>query len=168
LNRRLELKTELLRLEGAGFNEREIVEQLHERFHAARKTVYYYYRTRPQWQPEILGLSEAKEAYHQTLNRLEYIYKEFSIICLSAREDSNKIGALKGMLETTLKKAELTGVLVAGIAAEDKPTFQSLLDQEALESLSPEDNALVMRAAGVFLKKRGALLEMRDQDVQMR
>ncbi len=164
MNRRLDLKAELLKMEGAGFNRSEIIDQLCSTFKVKPCTIYYYYRTRPQWQPEILGLSEAKEAYHQTLNRLEYIYQKFSAISMRASEDSNKIGALKGMLETTLKKAELTGVIVPGVPSAEKPTFQSLLDQEVMDRLTPSEEAVVMRAAELFLKKRGELLELREKE----
>lgn len=167
MNRRLELKTELLKMEGAGIGRPEIVEQLCLKYHVRPQSIHWYYRTRSQWQPEILGLSEAKEAYHQTLNRLEYIYQKFSSVYFQAPEANNKIGALRGMLETTLKKAELTGVLVAGVPSEDKPTFQSLIEQEVLDSLTPDENAIVIKAAALFMQKRDELMEQKGQEDRM-
>lgn len=154
-------------MEGAGLSRPDITEQLCSKFPVRPKTVEYYYRTRSQWQPEILGLSEAKESYHQTLNRFEYQYRKSSAIAMRASEDSNKLGALKLMFAITVKKAELTGVLVPGVASEDKPTFQSLLDEEVMDHLTRDENELVLQAASVFMKKRGELLEMREQEKTM-
>ncbi|MCJ7423426.1 hypothetical protein MUP01_04055 [Candidatus Bathyarchaeota archaeon] len=167
MNRRLELKTDLLKMEGAGVSRPDIIEQLCLKFHVRPKSVYWYYQTRSQWQPEIMGLSEAKEAYHQTLNRLEYIYQKFSSVYMSAPEANNKIGALRGMLETTLKKAELTGVLVPGVPSEGKQNFQSLIEQEVLDSLSPDENAVVIEAASLFMRKRSELMSLREQEKNM-
>jgi hypothetical protein len=151
-------------MEGAGISRPDIVKELCVRFHVRPATIHYYYRSRSLWQPEILGLSEAKEAYHQTLNRLEYIYQKFSSIYLTAPEANNKIGALKGMLETTLKKAELTGVLVPGMPSEDKQSFQSLIDQEVMEHFTEEENKVVLDAASIFMRKRKELLSLREPE----
>jgi len=164
VNRRLELKTELLKMEGAGFSKADIVQELHTKFKVATKTVYYYYRTRHEWQPAILGLAAGKEAFHQTLNRLDYIYQKFSYVHLQAHDDNNKIGALKGMLETTLKKAELTGILVPNQSADEQASFMDLIDREVMETLTPEEEAIVMKAAELFQKKREAALATHEQE----
>jgi hypothetical protein len=122
VNRRLELKTDLLKMEGAGINRPDITEQLCLKYSQPRSSINYYWRTRHKWQREILGLSEGKQAYHQTLNRLEYIYQKFSSVYMSATESNGKIGALRGMLETALKKAEITGVFVPGMLPEVSQT----------------------------------------------
>lgn len=152
-------------MEGAGIGKLEIVEQLSIKYHMRQSSIRYYFRSRSQWQPEILGLSEAKESYHQTLNRLEYIYQKFSSVYFEAPEANNKIGALRGMLETTLKKAELTGVLVPGVPSEDKTSFMSLIEQEVMDSLTPDENAVVMKAASLFMRKRGELMSLREQEL---
>ena len=97
------------------------------------------------------------------MNRLEYIYKNFSTVYMTTTEGSNKIGALRGMLDTVLKKAELTGVLVSGVASADKPTFQSLIEQEVMDNLLPEENMVVMKAASLFMRKRGELMSLRGE-----
>jgi hypothetical protein len=95
---------------------------------------------------------------------LEYIYQKFSSVYFSAPEANNKIGALRGMLETTLKKAELTGVIVSGVPSEDKTSFQSLIEQEVMDSLTPDENMVVMKAASLFMRKRGELMQLRGQE----
>ena len=158
MKNRLEFKLDLLTMEGQGFNRSEIVQQLAEKHSVSTKLVYYYINTRTRWQPEILGLETAKEAYHQTLNRLEYIYRHFSLIAQTAPENSNKVGALKGMLATITKKAELTGVLTPiGAPIE----LDEGLDQEVFEHLSVEEREVIGRATYIYLTKRQEMEEHR-------
>jgi hypothetical protein len=155
MKNRLEYKLDLLQMEGQGFNRTETVQHLAEKHGVSERVGYYYFKTRSRWQPEILGLETAKDAYHQTLNRLEYIYRHFSLIASSAPENSNRVGALKGMLETVIKKAEITGVL----APSDMPSINvdAVLDEATFKSLTPEENLTVVRATSMFLQKRQSL-----------
>jgi hypothetical protein len=155
MKNRVEYKLDLLQMEGQGFNRAEIVEQLAEKYNVSKRLGYYYFKTRARWQPEILGLEDAKDSYHQTLNRLEYIYRRFSILSSNAPEASNRVGALKGMLEALRTKAEVTGVL--GPSSQTTVLIEDGLDSEVFNALTPEENALVMCATDLFLKKKQGL-----------
>jgi hypothetical protein len=164
VNRRLDVKTELLKLEGAGFTRPEIIDQLSEKFHVSPRTIRYYYRTRYKWQPEITGLASAKAAYHQALNRLEHIYRKFSLILLQASEDNAKIGALKGMLETQWKKAMISGVLTPNTATEESHESQDLAYDEALKNLTLEEQDIVIKAVEVVRRKREQIQQHHNQE----
>lgn len=152
MKNRMKLKLELLRMEGQGLNKSEIVDALAQQFHVSRKLGYYYYKTRSQWQPEILGLEDAKAAYHQTLNRLEFIYRHFSLLAQTAPENSNRVGALKGMLATIIKKAELTGVLApSGTSSLD---VDDVFDDATFRALAPQERDLIMQATQIFLRRK--------------
>lgn len=156
MKNRLEFKLDLLTMEGQGFNRSEIVQQLSQKHSVSTKLVYYYLTTRARWQPEILGLEDAKDAYHQTLNRLEFIYRHFSLIAQTAPENSNKVGALKGMLATITKKAELTGVLTPTGAPME---LDEDLDHEVFEHLTVAEREIIGRATYVYLTKRQEMEE---------
>jgi hypothetical protein len=160
MKNRLEYKTDLLQMEGQGFTRAETVQYLADKHHVSTKLGYYYFKTRARWQPEILGLEDAKDGYHQTLNRLEYIYRRFSVIATTAPEYSNRVGALKGMLETVRTKAEITGVL--GPTTPILNIGDERLDAEVFKTLSEEENTIVMRATHLFLEKKQDLLAPRN------
>ena len=45
----LERRLELLRLEGNGLNKQEIVEELSAKFTCSKDTLWYDFRTKPDW-----------------------------------------------------------------------------------------------------------------------
>jgi len=162
MKNRLEYKLDLLQMEGEGFNRTEIIQFLADKHHVSERVGYYYFKTRGRWQPEILGLKDAKDAYHQTLNRLEYIYRHFGHIAVTAPENSNRVGALKGMLDTTLRKAEILGIWT-GIQPEQVQEDPASI--EVLQALSVEEEAIVMRAVNLFLDKKDQFLVKRVQEM---
>ena len=70
----------------------------------------------------------------------------------SAPEASNKVGALKGMLEVIRTKAEITGVL--GPQSLTPAVIEDALDSEVFKILTLEENEIVMHATQLFLKKK--------------
>jgi hypothetical protein len=152
MKNRLEYKLDLLQMEGQGFTRTEIVSYLADKHKVSKKLGYYYFKTRARWQPELLGLEDAKDSYHQTLNRLEYIYRRFSLLSANAPEFSNRVGALKGMLEVLRTKAEITGVL--GPQIQPAAFLEDALDSEVFNILTPEENEVVMHATDLFLTKK--------------
>jgi hypothetical protein len=167
LNRRtIARHTEELHLEGAGFARPEIEEKIHEQFHVSKRTVQRDFRTRADWQFEIMGLSKdsAKDCFYETVNRYEQNYRRYSLVYLQATESSSRIGAVKGMVDTQVKKAEIMGALVPNLASGDQRRPQSLIDDEALKALSPEEEQIVLKAVLVFQKKRERIMQLHGQE----
>ena len=46
-------RLELLKMEGMGFNQSEIVKQLSEKYRCSERTVYYDFENRRDWQPAL-------------------------------------------------------------------------------------------------------------------
>ena len=49
-------RLDLLKLEGMGFNQSEIVKQLSEKYRCSDRTVYYDFENRRDWQPALQQL----------------------------------------------------------------------------------------------------------------
>ena len=62
-------RLELLKLEGMGFNQSEIVKELGEKFQCSARTVYYDFENREDWQPVLQQLNEHQAILLKTVNR---------------------------------------------------------------------------------------------------
>ena len=79
----VERRLELLKLEGMGFNQVEIVKQLSQKHGCSDRTVYYDFENRANWQPTLQQLSDHEAILLKTVNRYEQIYREASIRLLT-------------------------------------------------------------------------------------
>jgi len=103
----VDLKRDLIRLIGQGFNLAEIVQSLSGKYHVSQRDIYYHYSTLDKWTQYFLTTQQAKQDFLSSCIRLDYIYRSFSFLYLNSSDTNVKLGALNGMLRTIRDKAEL-------------------------------------------------------------
>jgi hypothetical protein len=96
-----ERRLEVLKLEGLGFSQPEIVKEISTKYACSPRTVYHDFETRETWQPFT-----TKETALIILNRFTQIYRDASFQRLKAEGDSNRIGWTKIMLDANKALAE--------------------------------------------------------------
>ena len=106
----VERRLELLKLEGLGFSQPEIVTQLSQKHQCSGRTVYRDFERRDRWQPELQSLKNHSEILMRTVNRYEQIYRQASIRLLTGTQEATQLGALNIMLRANDKVFE-TAVL---------------------------------------------------------
>ena len=119
VNRRLEL----LKLEGLGFSQPEIVKELSEKFQCSGRTVYHDFEGRERWQPELQHVEDHGRILMKIVNRYEQIYRQASIKLLTGAQEATQIGALNVMLKANgmvFETAVLPELLHRLKALEDK------------------------------------------------
>jgi len=60
-------RLELLKMEGMGFNQAEIVKQLSEKYQYSDRTIYYDFENRAEWQPVLQQLDDHEAILLKTL-----------------------------------------------------------------------------------------------------
>ena len=103
-------RLDLLKLEGMGFNQSEIVKQLSEKYRCSERTVYYDFENRRDWQPSLQQLDDHQSILLKTVNRYEQIYRQASVRLLTGTQEATQLGALNIMLKANSKVWE-TAVL---------------------------------------------------------
>ena len=106
----VERRLELLKLEGLGFSQPEIVTQLSQKHQCSGRTVYRDFECLDRWQPELQSLKNHSEILMRTVNRYEQIYRQASIRLLTGTQEATQLGALNIMLRANDKVFE-TAVL---------------------------------------------------------
>ena len=106
MNNTLERRSYLLKLEGQGFNRREVTTAICEKFDVCRETVHRDYRGKSNWQPRLLELKDAKAYVMMAANRANHIYREASFRCLQTDNEAVKVGYLRVMLEANKQLCE--------------------------------------------------------------
>jgi hypothetical protein len=96
VNRRLEL----LKLEGLGFSQAEIVKELSQKATCSERTIYNDFECRVNWQPVLQSVVKPDEVLLKVLNRYEQIYRQASMRFLSSSNELARIAALNIMLKT--------------------------------------------------------------------
>jgi hypothetical protein len=109
----VERRTELLKMEGMGFCQSEIVKHLSEKHQCSGRTLYRDFQTRRVWQPKISCHADRRQAYYSILNRFEQIYRKASFTFQHCRNESVKIAALKVMLDALTRIKDLANVSAA-------------------------------------------------------
>jgi len=89
----------LLKLEGLGFSEVEIVKELSQKNACSERTIYNDFESRATWQPILQGGIEPNEVLLKVVNRYEQIYRQASMRFLTASNELAKLGALNIMLK---------------------------------------------------------------------
>jgi transcriptional antiterminator len=97
----------LLKLEGMGFNQVEIVKQLSQKHGCSDRTVYYDFENRASWQSTLQQLSDHEAILLKTVNRYEQIYREASVRLLTGTQELTQLGALNIMLKVNSKIYEV-------------------------------------------------------------
>jgi hypothetical protein len=104
----LEIRLEILKAEGLGFNQAEAVKTISEKYDVPKSVLWYHYRTKPKWQPHFQGIDTEKLRL-TILNRYEYCYRESSFILHTTLNENVKLGALSRMIETLHGQSDLLG-----------------------------------------------------------
>jgi hypothetical protein len=92
-------RLELLKLEGLGFSQAEIVKELSQKCACSSRTVYNDFETREGWQPVVQSVIDARGVLLKVINRYEQIYRQASIRLLTASNELAQLGALNTMLK---------------------------------------------------------------------
>ncbi len=92
-------RLELLKLEGLGLSQAEIVKQLCKNYGCAERTVYNDFEIRTSWQPMLQGVNKPEGLVLKTMNRHEQIYRQGSILFRSSPNQLVQLGALNIMLK---------------------------------------------------------------------
>ena len=96
----------MLKMEGNGFNQVEIVQHLSEKFQCSARTVYRDFEKREEWQPFLQHLDDHGRVLMKILNRYEQVYRHAGFLLLQASHENAKLGALKIMLEANKQLCE--------------------------------------------------------------
>jgi hypothetical protein len=100
-------RLELLKLEGIGFNQAEIVKDLSEKHRCSARTVYYDFENREDWQPVLQQLGDSQSILLKAVNRYEQIYRQASVRLLTGVQEATQLGALNIMLKANSKILEV-------------------------------------------------------------
>jgi hypothetical protein len=92
-------RLELLKLEGLGFSQAEIVKELSQKCACSRRTVYNDFETREGWQPVVQSVIDSRRVLLKVVNRYEQIYRQASVRLLTASNELAQLGALNAMLK---------------------------------------------------------------------
>jgi len=92
-------RLELLKLEGLGFSQAEIVKELSGKLGVSRRTVYSDFETRESWQPIVQSVTDARKLLFKVDNRYEQVYRQASVRLLTFTEETSQLGALNVMLK---------------------------------------------------------------------
>jgi len=101
-------RLELLKLEGLGLTQIEIVKQLSQKAECAQRTVYNDFETRAVWQPILQSVIKSEDVLLKITNRYEQIYRQASLRVLSSSNSYVQIGALNVMARVNSLMFETT------------------------------------------------------------
>lgn len=93
-------RLELLKLEGLGFSQAEIVKELSVKFACSHRSVYSDFETREGWQSSLQSGLKPNEVLLKVINRYEQIYRQASMRFLTSSNELARIAALNIMLKT--------------------------------------------------------------------
>lgn len=102
VNRRLEL----LKLEGLGLSQVEIVRQLSQKMSCSERTVYSDFECRQTWQPLLQGANSPNDVLMKVINRYDEIYRQASKRMLTSSNILAQLGALNIMLKANALMAQ--------------------------------------------------------------
>ena len=92
-------RLELLKLEGLGFSQAEIVKELSVKCACSERTVYSDFETRASWQPTLQSVVNSEGVLFKVVNRYEQIYRQASMRLLTSSNELAQLGALNAMLK---------------------------------------------------------------------
>ena len=99
-------RSEVLRLEGLGFSQAEIVKELSQKAGCSKSTIYNDFETRASWQPTLQSAIKPDNSLLKVTNRYEQIYRQASIRLLTNQNELAQLGALNIMLKVNSKLHE--------------------------------------------------------------
>ncbi len=108
-------RLEMLKLEGLGFSQAEIVKELSQKSGCSKRTVYADFESRTAWQPSLQGIIKPDKLLLKIVNRYEQIYRQASMRLLTSSNELAQLGALNTMLKANAALFE-TAVLPSFLA----------------------------------------------------
>ena len=92
-------RLELLKYEGLGLSQAEVVKQLSQKVGCSKRTVYNDFETRASWQPTLQSVVNSEGVLFKVVNRYEQIYRQASMRLLTSSNELAQLGALNAMLK---------------------------------------------------------------------
>ena len=89
----------MLKLEGLGFSQAEIVKELSQKNACSKRTIYNDFESRATWQPILQSAVKPSEVLLKVVNRYEQIYRQASMRLLTSSNTLAQLGALNIMLK---------------------------------------------------------------------
>jgi len=99
-------RLELLKLEGLGFSQAEIVKELSQKLGCSGRTLYKDFENRAVWQPSLLGVLDNQRVLSKVINKYEQIYRQASVRLLTFTQEASQLGALNVMLKANTMLCE--------------------------------------------------------------
>jgi hypothetical protein len=116
-------RLELLKLEGLGFSQAEVVNELSVKSACSKRVLYKDFETRKSWQPTIQSVVNSEAVLLKVINRYEQIYRQASMRVLTSSNELAQLAALNTMLKanTALFETAVLPELIRKLEAlEDK------------------------------------------------
>ena len=157
----VEIRLELLKKIGEGFNKTETSKYLAEKFGLTLNGAYYHFRTKDKWLPQYCAFDS--DFSFQVKQRFNHIYRESSFRYLHAENDNARIGYLRTMLEANRKCAEYlpdeladTNVSVGWKENSDslKPTLEEMNQwkQWIDDNCTPEEHQTITEMTRLWIR----------------
>jgi hypothetical protein len=101
---------ELLKLEGLGFSQAEIVNELSQKLTCSKRVLYKDFESREIWQPVLQSVVKSDKVLLKVMNRYEQIYRQASLRFITTSNELARMAALNIMLKANSLMCE-TAVL---------------------------------------------------------
>ena len=92
-------RLELLKLEGLGFSQAEIVNELSQKLTCSKRVLYKDFESRAIWRPVLQSVVRSDKVLLKVLNRYEQIYRQASMRLLTTSNELARMAALNIMLK---------------------------------------------------------------------
>ena len=92
-------RLELLKLEGLGFSQAEVVNELSVKSACSKRVVYKDFESRATWQPILQSVTNPDKVLLKVVNRYEQIYRQASLRLMTVQNELAQLGALNIMLK---------------------------------------------------------------------
>jgi len=115
-------RLELLKLEGLGFSQAEVVKELSVKCECSERTVYSDFETRESWQPSLQSVVNSEGVLFKVVNRYEQIYRQ---ACMLWKRMKVVLSLLKALVLTPNEKTTEFGSILAIARSEARKREQS-------------------------------------------
>jgi hypothetical protein len=103
-------RLELLKLEGLGFSQAEIVNELSQKLTCSKRVMYKDFESDEVWQPVLQSVVKTDGVLLKVMNRYEQIYRQASLRFITTSNELARMAALNIMLKANSLMCE-TAVL---------------------------------------------------------
>jgi len=90
----VERRLELLKLEGEGYSQNEIVKLLTKQFHRSPRSIRYDFQQRGKWQPKLSSLDDPQKVLMQVVNRYDQVIRQAAYKFRTTRNEYVQMGCL--------------------------------------------------------------------------